>query len=467
MAILRSVIMPHPPIIIPEVGGEETQKVAATILAMQTLAREIKELDPEVVIIISPHGTVFRDAIAITASARLSGDLAQFEAGEVEFDYENDDQLVWEIISQAKAAAINTVPLDGELAARYRVSTHLDHGMMVPLHFLKQAGANFRLVPVAIGFLPNEALYRFGTCIRDAVEALDRRAVIVASGDLSHRLTTAAPAGYNARGREYDDYLVDLVAAGDVKNILTMDDDLQEAAGECGLRSFIIMFGAMDGQRIETRVLSYQGPFGVGYLVADVWPCGRDPLRNLGEELRLDRQQSMNDRRERESVPVALARKSLETYLTTGRMIPPPAELSDLLRQQAGVFVSLKKHGQLRGCIGTISPTRENVAEEIIQNAISSGTRDSRFTPVSGGELAELVYSVDILYPPEKIAGMDQLDPAQYGVIVRSGHKSGLLLPNLPGIDSCEEQVAIAKRKAGISGDEPVQLERFEVVRYT
>lgn len=467
MAILRSVITPHPPIIIPAVGGEETLKVAATIQALQELAMEIKDLDPEVVIIISPHGTVFRDAIAVTSSVQLFGNLEQFEAAEVNFAYQNDSQLVREIIAKAESSLINVVALDEKTAARYQVTTRLDHGMMVPLHFLKQAGASFRLVPIAIGFLPNEELYRFGTCIRDAVESLGRRAVIVASGDLSHRLTTQAPAGFNPRGREFDNYLVELIANGDVKGILAMDEELQEAAGECGLRSFIIMLGAMDGQLLETRILSYEGPFGVGYLVADVWPVGSDPARNLADELFRDRQQSMAGLRAEESVPVALARKTLETYLTTGQVIAPPEVLDDLLRQQAGVFVSLKKHGQLRGCIGTIGPTRENVAEEIIQNAISAGTRDPRFPAVTRQEMDELVYSVDILYPPEAISTMDQLNPIKYGVIVRSGHKSGLLLPNLAGIGSSEEQVAIAKRKAGISLDEPVQMERFEVVRYT
>jgi len=467
MAILKSMITPHPPILLQEVGGGETRKVAATIRAMQELAQLARELDPEVVIIISPHGTVFRDALAVTTARHLSGDLGQFGAGEVTFDYENDLELAGEIMARATEAGIKTVALDEMTAGRYRVSTRLDHGMMVPLRFFDQAGVRFRLVPMAFGFLDNQDLYRFGTCIRDAVNSLGRRALVVGSGDLSHRLTEDAPAGYSRRGREYDDRLVEMVRTGDVAGLLAMDQDLQEAAGECGLRSFIIMLGAMAGLDLETRVLSYEGPFGVGYLVAEIRPAGSDPGRDLAAEMEGARQQEGSPAGNRESPPVALARQTLETYVKTGRQISPQSAEESLLQQKAGVFVSLKKQGQLRGCIGTIAPTRESVAGEIVQNAISAGTRDPRFPPVSREELGELVYSVDILSPPEPIAGMADLDPLRYGVIVRSGHRSGLLLPNLEGIDTPEEQVDIARRKAGIGPHEAVKLERFEVIRYT
>lgn len=166
---------------------------------------------------------------------------------------------------------------------------------------------------------------------------------------------------------------------------------------------------------------------------------------------------------------VALARLSVETFVSTGRPAQLPDDVPDeLLAQRAGAFVSLHERGQLRGCIGTISPTCENVAEEIIQNGISACSRDFRFDPVRPEELDYLEYSVDVLDEAEPIASTDLLDPKRYGVIVTKDWQRGLLLPNLDGVDSVEDQVSIAKSKAGISPyDQDVQLERFEVVRHT
>jgi hypothetical protein len=136
------------------------------------------------------------------------------------------------------------------------------------------------------------------------------------------------------------------------------------------------------------------------------------------------------------------------------------------MKERAGVFVSLHKHGQLRGCIGTFVPTKDNVAEEIIANAISSATRDPRFPPVTASELDDLEYSVDILTEPEPVTDISQLDPKEYGIIVDSGWRKGLLLPDLEGVDSVEEQIAICRLKAGISPSEPVNIYRFQVRRF-
>jgi len=164
--------------------------------------------------------------------------------------------------------------------------------------------------------------------------------------------------------------------------------------------------------------------------------------------------------------PVAkLAKEAVESYVRNGQILKP-RELTAEMTERAGVFVSLHKHGQLRGCIGTFEPTKDNVAEEIIANAISSSTRDPRFPPVTASELDDVEYSVDILTAPEPVAEISQLDHNEYGVIVESGWKKGLLLPDLEGVDSVEEQIAICRLKAGISGSEPVKLYRFQVRRF-
>ncbi|PKL51461.1 MAG: AMMECR1 domain-containing protein [Nitrospira bacterium HGW-Nitrospira-1] len=163
---------------------------------------------------------------------------------------------------------------------------------------------------------------------------------------------------------------------------------------------------------------------------------------------------------------VELAKKTVEEFIRTGKEIPPPKEFVPEMTAKAGVFVSLKKKGNLRGCIGTFMPYTENVACEIIKNAISAATHDSRFDPVGEDELNDLAYSVDVLSPPEKVSDISELDPKKYGVIVVHGSRKGLLLPDLEGVDSVEEQLRIAKMKAWINPDEKVEIFRFMVSRY-
>jgi len=163
---------------------------------------------------------------------------------------------------------------------------------------------------------------------------------------------------------------------------------------------------------------------------------------------------------------VKLARQSIEEYIRKGKRISPPQDLSPELSSRAGVFVCIKKHGNLRGCIGTFEPCRDTVAEEVIHNAVAAAAQDPRFRPITEDELDAIEYSVDVLSPPEKIQGMSDLDPKKYGVIVVHGMKRGLLLPDLEGVDTVEEQLRIARTKAGIWADEDIEIFRFSVTRY-
>ncbi|MBM4129018.1 MAG: AmmeMemoRadiSam system protein A [Nitrospira sp.] len=163
---------------------------------------------------------------------------------------------------------------------------------------------------------------------------------------------------------------------------------------------------------------------------------------------------------------VELAKKSIETYVRESRIIEPPEPLPPEMSERAGVFVCIKKHGQLRGCIGTITPCQANLAMEVIKNAISSAMQDPRFDFVRMDELEELDYSVDVLSHPQKIEDLNELDPKRYGVIVASGGRRGVLLPDLEGVDTVEEQLRITRMKAGILPDEDVEIYRFEVKRY-
>jgi len=162
---------------------------------------------------------------------------------------------------------------------------------------------------------------------------------------------------------------------------------------------------------------------------------------------------------------VRLAKKTVETYIKEGKILKRQ-KLTSEMKERAGVFVSIHRLGELRGCIGTIEPQRSNVAEEIILNAISSATRDPRFLPITPDELKDLDYSVDVLTKPEPVKSQDQLDPKRYGVIVEAGWRKGVLLPDLEGVDSVDYQIDICRQKAGIMPNEPVKLYRFEVKRY-
>jgi len=163
---------------------------------------------------------------------------------------------------------------------------------------------------------------------------------------------------------------------------------------------------------------------------------------------------------------VSLAVRAVRAYVTGGRVIDPPASLPAGMEGSAGTFVSIKKHGALRGCIGTFAPTEPTIAAEVIANAIKAATADPRFPPIAPDELDELDLSVDVLSEPEPCTEAD-LDPRRYGVIVESGWRRGLLLPDLPGVESVAQQVDIARRKAGIGADEPYELLRFTVERHS
>jgi AmmeMemoRadiSam system protein A len=205
----------------------------------------------------------------------------------------------------------------------------------------------------------------------------------------------------------------------------------------------------------------------VGYGVAAFEVEGDDDSRDFGRQFGAEARARTELQKAGEDPYVRLARLSLETYVKTGRFADLPCGLPEELSQRAaGAFVSLKKDGRLRGCIGTTQPTQPSLAKEIFNNAVSAGLRDPRFAPVTEDELPELVYSVDVLGEPEPIESKGQLNTRLYGVIVETGHRRGLLLPDLAGVDTPEKQIEIARQKAGIAPDEPVRMWRFEVVRH-
>ncbi|MCE5343635.1 MAG: AmmeMemoRadiSam system protein A [Eubacteriales bacterium] len=460
MSILAAYAVPHPPIIIPEVGRGEEKKIVRTSEAYTEVMRLAAEHKPDVIVITSPHAAMYADYFHLSPGKEASGSLSQFRAPGAAYTAVYDEALVREIETEATAAGLPA----GTAGEREKA---LDHGTLIPLLFLAQTGYRCPVVRVGLSGLSLLSHYQLGQCIARAVDALRLRTVFVASGDLSHKLKADGPYGFVPEGPVFDQMLTAAFSSGDFLQLLSLSPEMAEAAGECGWRSFAIMAGALDRRAVTPRLLSYEGPFGVGYAIASFEAAGEDASRNIGEQFALARRDQLKAVHAGEDAFVRLARLSLETRVRTGRRAAksdglPPA----LTGTRAGAFVSLKIDGQLRGCIGTISPAAASLADEIMQNAISAGLEDPRFDPVTENELEQLTYSVDVLGAPEAIASEADLDPAKYGVIVQSGARRGLLLPDLAGVDTVQEQIAIARQKAGIRPDEPIRLSRFEVVRH-
>lgn len=464
----KAYLMPHPPIIIPEIGKGEEAKIQKTTNSMNEISEDIRKIEPETIIVISPHGSLFRDAVSINYDKLLLGDFKQFGNFDLEYKYKNDIELVDTIVFNSGKENILTVKIDEIVKEDYAVDSKIDHGVLVPLYFINKKYKKFKLVHITYGLLSQEELYKFGMIIHNSLNEIGRKAIVIASGDLSHKLLPSSPAGYTPEGKEFDNTIIELIKSNNRKKIMQIDYSFGEKAGECGLRSIQVMLGTLDSFKTKNEVLSYEGPFGVGYGCASFDIIEKDDNSKLLSKIKDMKYDYINQIRENEDEYVKLARMTLETYIKSDNIICIPEKLKDkrLYNDKAGVFVSIKKDGELRGCIGTIEPTKDSIAEEIISNAISSGTRDPRFYPINEEELDTLVYSVDVLMPAEKINSIKELDVNKYGVIVRKGNKTGLLLPNLEGVNTKEEQVSIALKKAGIMPNDDYEMERFEVIRH-
>ncbi len=460
MSILSAVIVPHPPIILPDVGKGEEKKIQKTIDAYREAARRIAALQPETVVVISPHSVMYADYFHISPGSHAKGDMKRFHAPACKLEAQYDTSFVQTLV---KKAGIAHLPA-GTLGER---DSSLDHGTFIPLWFLNQEYTNYQLIRIGLSGLPLITHYQLGQCITETAEELNRKVVIIASGDLSHKLTPEGPYGFAPEGPQFDREITDAMAKGDFGKFLTFDENFCDNAAVCGLPSFTMMAGALDGKHITSELLFYEGPFGVGYAVAVFSPGSTDETRRYGLQWLEKIHIQAREKQANEDIYVQLARLSVETYVKTGQKAETPAGLpKEMLSQQAGVFVSLKKYGKLRGCIGTIGPVTANIAEEILRNGVSACSEDPRFDPVQPEELEDLVYSVDVLEKPEQIDSIQALDPSQYGVIVTNGYRRGLLLPNLEGVNTAEKQIAIAKQKANIRPEETCILERFKVVRH-
>ena len=440
MPILASFAVPHPPLIVKEVGKGEEERVSLTIESYQKVADQIAELKPETIIITSPHTLCFTDYFYISSHSIMKGSFERFGAKEVSFEEEIDQELVEEIEKLSKEKNFPAGRVDKEV--------ELDHGTMVPLYFIRKKLPKCKIIVIGLSGLSLNKHKELGRIIKEAINHTNRNVVFVASGDLSHKLQEYGPYGYAKEGTIYEDRILETMTKGNFNELLDYSDELLYKASECGHPSFTILSGAIENELIEATFLSHEDTTGVGYGLWTYYP--KEEKKEGGED-----------------EYVALAKETIEEYIRFGNVINPPEYSSkELLENRSGVFVSIHKFGQLRGCIGTFLPMESCIAKEIIANAIAASTRDPRFSPIEVDELKDLEINVDVLTTPETIDSTDLLDPKKYGVIVSKDTRRGLLLPDLEGVNTVEDQKKKKKRKAGILPNEEVSLQRFEVIRH-
>jgi MEMO1 family protein len=436
-----AVLMPHPPVVIPEVGGRRGEDAEETMRAMRACAGRVLAAQPDTVVVISPHAPRRPRAFGVWENAQLRGSFARFGAPDAVVGLPNDHDLAAAIAREAEAMGLPTWPIQqGEL----------DHGATVPLWYLCDAGWRGPTVVIGLNYPGEGGLEKLGLAIAGAARKSQRRVALVASGDMSHRLKPGAPSGFHPQATDFDRAFIDRLRASDYRGILRLDAELQELAAEDVVDSTVIALAAVDWNSTGAEVLSYEGPFGVGYGVAVLYEAAREAVPAFPGE----------------GLP-AIARQSIEAAFRNGSQTPP-APAGDALHQRRGVFVTIRSaDGKLRGCIGSLTPRHGNVVEETWHMARQAAFHDNRFDAIREAELPSISFEVSMLGPLEDIASRDELDPACYGVIVRTEDgRRGTLLPGLAGVTTVEEQLAIACRKARIEPDEPITLQRYTVDKF-
>lgn len=462
MPFIWAALMPHPPIIIPEVGKGREREASPTLSGAGRLCEKLsavsRSLLPDVILALSPHQPYTPGSLFINTAPAPRGSLARFGAPQVTIAATTPQDALAELKEALELAGI---------PASYGQMPDItqDHGSIVPLRILSRCFQDATPPPVITagpsGLSPELAL-KLGETL--AAMPGERRWALLASGDLSHRLKEDGPYGFNPAGPEFDRTVVSALEKGDPAPLARLSQEFCEKAGECGLRPVLTLLALT---RAPLDVLSYEGPFGVGYCNA-LW---LSPEAEESAAAAPDARAASGG--DEGGHPYArLARMAVAAHLA-GRPEPgrdaiaalsPEAEL---WAPHKGCFVSIKNpDGSLRGCIGTFLPTRESLDLEIMGNAVSAATRDPRFPPMSEAELAKARISVDVLNTPEPVSEGMELDPAVYGVIISKGGRRGLLLPALEGVTSVEQQIAIAARKGGIADLDGALIHRFTVDRY-
>jgi aromatic ring-opening dioxygenase LigB subunit len=263
MPILKAYIVPHPPLLVPEIGQGAEREISKTVEAYESIAKEIAELTPDTIVFITPHSASYHDYIHISPGLIAEGDFSAFGARDLFFGIMYEKRLINDITAFCEERGIRAGNANG------KADESLDHGTLVPLYYIHKYFQDFRCVRISVSGLPFNEHYKLGAVVTEALENFYRNTVVIASGDLSHRLRNS-PYGYSEEGEKFDAKTCEIIKSGNLKEFMNFNEDNLKDAAECGLRAFIIMTGMLDNIKYETELLSYEGPFGVGYAVAGI-----------------------------------------------------------------------------------------------------------------------------------------------------------------------------------------------------
>ncbi len=440
-------LMPHAPILVPGVGRERLAEVAATVQAMATVSSHAMAAQADTVVLISPHSPRQPGAFGIWSTKRLRGSLEKFESPKDRVDLPLDGAFAERLEATAARRGLRTWRITGE---------HLDHGAMVPLCYLVSAGWKGPTVILSLDDTADGDCEELGEAIATTAQELNRPTAIIASGDMSHRLTSMAPCGFHPEARRFDETFIALLQKGAFRDLRLIDAGLQELAAQDVADSTTVALAATGYRTDGHAVLSYEGPFGVGYGVAILFEPKDSKPRDASTN------QTAGKTLSRFADLPAVARCAVEAQFRDGSKSPRDQAAGELTERH-GVFVTLRTdQGALRGCRGSVQPTESDLVRETWHNAVATAFHDDRFPPVRAADLPQLRYSVSVLGELEPVASPAGLDPAIYGVLVSAADgRRGLLLPAIAGIDSVEQQLAIARRKAGVAPGERIGIQRF------
>jgi AmmeMemoRadiSam system protein B len=439
MTVVFGGLTPHAPVLIPDIGRHDLLKLNQTVSAMKELARQVLLQEPDVVVIVTPHGKSGGEAFGVYGREWLLGDFAHYRAPQVTLDAPGDPVVASAIRDLAEAADLAIVQTDRDQPVP------LDYGVSVPLYYLQKAGYQGAVVPVTVSHGSREDHRAFGRAIAQAVSALGKSTVLLASGDLSHRLTANAPAGFAPEGARFDELLVKLLGSGNWDEIFKMDDQLWQNAGECGYRALLVLLGALERSMPRAQMLAYEGPFGVGYATATI---------------EVDAPERQDDAYN----PAGFARQVVDTFLQTDRLPPVPP---DFPKKPVGCFVCLKRDGEVAVCVGSVAPVEDTLAQEIARHALMAIRHYAEHHAANIDDVIHhLEFSVDLLEKPQRIKDLTDHDPSVYGLVVEGRGRQGVVLPDRAPVTTAEEQLALALDKAGLKADEAYTMSRFRVERH-
>jgi AmmeMemoRadiSam system protein B/AmmeMemoRadiSam system protein A len=430
----------------PVVSGQFYPASSSQLKAMIKEMVDEKAVKEDIIGVVSPHaGYIYSGPVAGAVFSRVKFKDTFILMGP---SHTGMGEPLSIMTQEAWSTPLGEVKIDSELGKKLlATSSYLkedslaheyEHSLEVQLPFLQYFKSDIKIVPIVLSYASGTTYKEIGKEIAKAIKELNKEVVIIASSDMTHYEPQESAQWKDTQAIEA---ILDLNEDELLKRVDELNISMCGYAPTVSLIAAAKELGATGAELVRYQTSGdttgdYSAVVGYAGII----------IKNM-------------------HLLARLAKKTVESYVKEGK-IPKPEKITPEMKGRAGVFVSIHKLGELRGCIGTFEPNQKNVAEETIANAISSATRDPRFPPIAPDELNALSYSVDVLTKPEPISSQDQLDPKKYGVIVAAGYKRGLLLPDLEGVDTVDYQIEICRQKAGIAPDEPIKLYRFEVKRY-